>query len=327
MKRRKENFITKLKNWVFTFILVGVMLFWVQGYTNASGLKFVQISDSHFLQNSPNTTFKMINESPKLLDDAIEQVNLMPNVNFVMFTGDLIDKPFEKELHAVLPHLKNLNVTWYFAFGNHDICVDGYLTKSMYLSILRENNPTFTFDKPYYSFVPKKGYKVIVLDSIIDTEITANGYIYAEELKWLDEELNNSQKDIVLIFMHVPVIEPFPSPNHKMRNAGEVQAIIEKYKNPIGVFTGHYHAAKITQNNNVLYVSTPSLVSYPNAFRVINIENRRNKVIFNIEFKETRLKNVQKLAKLMVFASSVYSGEEKDQNGVFVIKKQRGVNE
>ena len=327
MKRRKENFITKLKNWVFTFILVGVMLFWVQGYTNASGLKFVQISDSHFLQNSPNTTFKMINESPKLLDDAIEQVNLMPNVNFVMFTGDLIDKPFEKELHAVLPHLKNLNVTWYFAFGNHDICVGGYLTKSMYLSILRENNPTFTFDKPYYSFVPKKGYKVIVLDSIIDTEITANGYIYAEELKWLDEELNNSQKDIVLIFMHVPVIEPFPSPNHKMRNAGEVQAIIEKYKNPIGVFTGHYHAAKITQNNNVLYVSTPSLVSYPNAFRVINIENRRNKVIFNIEFKETRLKNVQKLAKLMVFASSIYSGEEKDQNGVFVIKKQRGVNE
>ena len=127
--------------------------------------------------------------------------------------------------------------------------------------------------------------------------------------------------------MHVPVIEPFPSPNHKMRNAGEVQAIIEKYKNPIGVFTGHYHAAKIIQNNNVLYVSTPSLVSYPNAFRVINIENRRNKVIFNIEFKETRLKNVQKLAKLMVFASSIYSGEEKDQNGVFVIKKQRGVNE
>ena len=327
MGRRKEKFITKLKNWVFTFILVGIMLFWVQGYTNASGLKFVQISDDHFLKDSPNTTFKMTAESPKLLDDAIDQVNFTPNVNFVMFTGDLIDKPFEKELHAILPHLKNLTVPWYFAFGNHDICVGGYLTKSMYLSILRENNPNFTFEKPYYSFVPKKGYKVIVLDSIIDTEITANGYIYPEQLKWLDEELKNSQKDIVLIFMHVPVIEPFPSPNHKMRNAGEVQAIIEKYKNPIGVFTGHYHAAKIIQNNNVLYVSTPSLVSYPNAFRVINIENRRNKVIFNIEFKETRLKNVQKLAKLMVFSSSIYSGEEKDQNGVFVIKKQRGVNE
>lgn len=321
MKRKKEKFITKLKNGIFTLILVAVMLFWVQGYTNASGLKFAQISDCHFLQNSPNTTFKMIEESPNLLDDAIEQVNSIPNLNFVIFTGDLIDKPFEKELYAVLPHLNKLKVPYYFAFGNHDICVGGYLTKSLYLSILRENNPNFVFEKPYYSFIPKKGYKAIVLDSIIDTEITANGYIYPEELKWLDEELKNSQKDVVLIFMHVPLIEPFSSPNHKMKNAAEVKALIEKYKNPIAVFTGHYHAAKIVQNNNVLYISTPSLVSYPNAFRVINIINKRNKVIFDVQFKETRLQNVQKLAKLMVFASSIYNGEEKDRNGMFVIKK------
>lgn len=297
------------------------MLFCVQGYTNVSGLKFVQLSDTHFSKNSPNTTFKMIAESPNLLDDAIDEINFIPNVDFVMFTGDLIDKPFEKELHAVLPHLDNLNVPWYFSFGNHDICVGGYLTKSLYFSILKENNPDFVFEKPYYSFIPKKGYKVIVLDSIIDSEITANGYIYPEQLKWLDEELKNSQNDVVLIFMHVPIIEPFLSPNHCLKNADEVRTLIEKYKNPIGVFTGHYHAAKITQNNNVLYVSTPSLVSYPNAFRVISIINKRNKVIFDIRFKETRLKNVQKLAKLMVLASSLYSGEEKDQNGVFIIKK------
>lgn len=321
MKRKKENFITKLRNWLFTLVLVVIMLFGVQGYTNASGLRFAQISDDHFLEDAPNTTFKMIAESPKLLDDAIEQINMTPNVNFVMFTGDLIDKPFEKELHAVLPHLAKLSAPWYFSFGNHDVCVGGYLTKSMYFSILKEGNPNFNFEKPYYSFVPKKGYKVIVLDSIIDSEITANGYIYPEQLKWLDNELKNSQKDVVLIFMHVPIVEPFPSPNHRMRNANEVKSTIEKYKNPIAVFTGHYHAAKITQNDNVLYVSTPSLVSYPNAFRIINITNKRNKVIFDIQLKETRLKNVQKLAKLMVFASSIYSGEEKDQNGVFVIKK------
>lgn len=321
MKHKKENFFTKLKNGIFTLILVALMLLGLQGYSNASGLKFVQISDDHFLKDGSNTTFKMIAESPRLLDDAIDQINAMPNVNFVMFTGDLIDKPFEKELHAVLPHLNQLNAPWYFSFGNHDVCVGGYLTKKLYLSILRENNKNFTYEKPYYSFVPKEGYKVIVLDSIIDTEITANGYIYPEQLKWLDEELKKSQKDVVLIFMHVPVIEPFPSPNHWMRNADEVRATIEKYKNPIGVFTGHYHATKITQKDNVLYVSTPALVSYPNAFRVINITKKRNKVIFDIQFKETRLKNVQKLAKLMVFASTIYSGEEKDQSGTFVIKR------
>lgn len=321
MRHKKEKFITKIKNTCITLLLAGLMLFWVQGYTNASGLRFVQISDNHFLQDAPNTTFKMIAESPKLLDDAIEQVNDIPNVNFVMFTGDLIDKPFEKELHAILPHLSKINAPWYFSFGNHDVCVGGYLTKKLYFDILREVNPEFKFEKPYYSFVPKKGYKVIVLDSNIDTEVTAQGYIYPEQLEWLDKELNASQKDIVLIFMHIPVVEPFPSPNHRMRNADEVISTIEKYKNPIGVFTGHYHAAKITQKENVLYVSSPALVSYPNAFRVVNITEKKGKVIFNLEFKETRLKNVQKLAKLMVFASTLYSGEEKDQSGSYVIKR------
>ena len=263
----------------------------------------------------------MIAESPKLLDDTIGQINAIPNVNFVMFTGDLIDKPYEIELQAVLPHVKKLNYPWYFAFGNHDICVGGYLTKSLYLSILRKNNPNFTYTTPYYSFVPKQGFKAIVLDTIISDKITSNGYISKEQIAWLDAELKKSQKDVVLIFMHVPLVEPFSSSDHSLKNADEVRKVIENYKNPIGVFSGHYHATKVTQLNNVLYVSSPSLVSYPNAFRLIDITIKKNKVIFDLKFKETNLTNIQKLAKLMVFASSLYSGEEKDQTAIYEIKR------
>lgn len=316
-----NKFMKKLKNGFITAMLVCIMLIGVQGFSNSSTLKFAQISDNHFLADGANTTFKMIAESPRLLDDAISQINATPNIDFVMFTGDLVDKPFEKELHAVLPYLEKINAPWYFAFGNHDVCIGGYLTKKVYFDILREVNPNFNYGRPYYSFVPKKGYKVIVLDSIIDTELTAKGYIYPEQLKWLDEELAKSQKDVVLIFMHVPLVEPFPSPNHKMKNGGEVMATIEKYKNPIGVFTGHYHAAKIVQKGNVIYSMAPALISYPNAFRIVNITEKRNKVIFDFQFKETRLTNVQKLAKIMVFHSTLYSGEEKDRNGVYEIKR------
>lgn len=320
-RKKKESFISKVKNAFYTAILVCLMLFWVQGYTNAPGLKFVQITDNHFLADGTNTTFKMTAEAPALLDDAIEQTNIIPNLDFVIFTGDLIDKPFEKELRAVLPHLSKLNAPWYFAFGNHDVCVGGYLTKSLYLKMLRDSNKNFTFEKPYYSFVPKKGFKVIVLDSTIDKELSSQGFIYPEQVKWLDEELNKSQKDIVLIFMHVPVLEPFPSANHRMTNANEVRAVIEKYKNPIGVFMGHYHAAKITPKDNVLYVSSPALISYPNAFRLIEVTTRRNNVVFEFHYKETGLKNVQKLAKLLVFGTTIYTGEEKDRTATYIIKR------
>ena len=320
-KRKNPSAISRAISGMFTIILAGLMVF---GYENcfASDLKFAQVSDVHFSTNKTNTTFKLTGDSPRLFDDAINQINEIPDIKFVMFTGDLIDKPFEKELTAAMSHVEKLKYPWYFVFGNHDPCVGGYLTKKLYFEILSEHNPNFNFKKSYYSFVPQKGYKVIALDSIIDGRITSNGQIDPEQVKWLEEELNKSKKDIVLIFMHIPIIEPFPSEGHRLLNAGEVQNLIEKYKNPIAVFQGHYHANKITQHNNVLYVSSPALVSYPNAFRIISIKNEKRKVIFDIRQKNTREENLRNLAKMMVFSSKLYTGEDKDQNGIYEIKKK-----
>lgn len=320
-KKKKESIILKLANALFTVTLAGVMAYGLQCYSAATSLKFVQISDVHFYTGEDNTSFKLRAESDKLLDDAIQQVNNTPNINFVMFTGDLIDKSFEKELRAFLPHAKNLNYPWYITFGNHDTCIGGYLTPQVYLDMVHKANENFDFKKPYYSFVPQKGYKAIVLDTIIRDRLTSNGRIDEEQLKWFENELDSAEKDTVLIFMHVPIVEPFPSAGHRLLNADEVRAVIEKHKNPIAVFQGHYHATMIKQFDNVLYVSTPSLVSYPNAFRIITVTNHRKKVVFDIDYKETHLKNIQKLAKIMVFSSNLYSGEEKDQSGTFEIKR------
>ena len=322
-KEKKEGFFAKIVNGTITICLTVAMLWGLQACSgvNSTSLKFAQVSDVHFLENGANTTYKMTGESPRLLDDAIKQINEQPDIDFVMFTGDLIDKSFEKELRAVLPHLENLNYPWYFAFGNHDRCVGGYLTTLVYLDMIRNSNTNFKFKKSYYSFVPKKNYKVIVVDDIITDEITSNGYIDEDQMKWLKKELDGSKNDVVLIYMHVPVIEPFASPNHKLRNAYAVKQLIESYKNPIGVFQGHYHSAKITQHDNVLYVSSPALVSYPNAFRIVTVTNSKDKVTFNFEWKETREKTIQTMAKMLVFGSSIYTGDEKDQSGIYEIKK------
>ncbi len=319
--QKKDSFFIKVANAVFTLFLASVMVVGIQCYSAVTSLKFAQISDTHFYTGEDNTSFKLRAESAKILDDAISQVNETPNINFVMFTGDQIDKSFEKELSAFLPHAEKLNYPWYITFGNHDTCVGGYLTPEVYLSMVNKANPKFDFKKSYYSFTPQKGYKVIVLDTIIRDRITSNGQISEEQLKWLEDELNSSKRDTILIFTHVPLVEPFESSGHRLLNADKAREIIEKHKNPIGVFQGHYHAAMIKQFDNVLYISSPSLVSYPNAFRIVTVTNHRNKVTFDVQMKETRLKNIQKLAKIMVFASNLYSGEEADQNGTFEIKK------
>lgn len=321
-KRKKEsNLMNTIKNWTISILLAGAMFLGLQCYSSTSSLRFAQLSDTHFYTGTDNTTYKMIGRSGELLDDAISQINETPNVSFVMFTGDLIDKPFEKELSAFLPHTEKINTPWYFAFGNHDTMVGGYLNPKLYMELVNKYNKNYKFEKTYYSFVPQKGYKAIVLDSIIRDRLTSNGRLGDEQLAWLDNELAKSQKDTVLIFMHVPVLEPYVSPNHRLLDADKMEAVLGKYKNPIAVFQGHYHGAKITQKGNILYVSCPSMVTYPNAFRMITITNYRNKVIFDIQEKETRHKDIQKLAKLLIFASNFYTGGESDRNAVVTIKK------
>lgn len=318
---KSNSFLSKLANTFATVFMTIVLMWGLQACSNVTALRFVQLTDVHFSEDGSNTTFKMIGESPRLLNDAITQINELKDIDFVMITGDLIDKPFERELKGAISYLDKLNYPWYFAFGNHDRCVGGYLNTNLYMKMLREANPDFKFDNPYYSFSPKKGYRVIVLDDVITNEITSQGYIDEKQYKWLKKELDKAKNDTALIFMHIPLIEPFASPNHRLRNASQVMGLIESYKNPIGVFQGHYHATRVVQHDNVLYVNTPSLVSYPNAFRLISVQNYKDKTVFELKWIETREKTIQKMAKLLVIASSIYTGEEKERNGIYEIKK------
>lgn len=322
-RKNRESFTAKLINSITVVILATVMFFGLQVYSaSGNNLTFAQISDAHYSSAKTNTSYRLTAESGELLADAIEQVNETPNVDFVMFTGDMINTPYQKELMSFLTYANQLKYPWYAVYGNHDICVGGFLSKQLYLDILNSHNKNFHFAKPYYTFVPKRGYRVIALDPIIDTRITANGEISEEQLKWLDKQLSKSKNEVVLIFLHVPLVEPLHSESHRLLNADEVLKVINKYKNPIAIFSGHYHTTKITKIGNVLHVSTPSLVSYPNAFRIVKICNQKNKVIFDIVFKETRYKDVQTRAKMMAFGANTYYGAEEDRNGTFIIEKK-----
>lgn len=325
-RNRRDSFKMKILNGIWVVLLAGLMLFGLQVYSaSGNNLTFAQISDAHYSSAKTNTSYRLTAESGELLQDAVDQVNQQtPNVDFVMFTGDMINTPYQKELMKFLPYANQLNSPWYAVLGNHDTCVGGHLTKKVYWNLLNSHNRNFNFTKTYYSFSPKKGYKIIALDPIIDTRITANGEIDKEQLKWLDKELSKSKHDVVLIFLHNPLVEPLHSESHKVLNADEVLKVINKYKNPIAIFSGHYHTTKITQLGNVLHVSTPSMVSYPNAFRIVKINNLKDKVMFDIYFKETRYKDVQKRAKMMAFGSKTYYGAEKDRSGTYVIYKKEG---
>ena len=106
-------------------------------------------------------------------------------------------------------------------------------------------------------------------------------------------------------------------------NADEVKAVLNKYKMPIAMFTGHYHMTKILKRGNLLHVSTPSLAGFPNAFRIIEADKKRKQVTFNIRLVETNLKDIQTQAKITALGGATYYGRTADRNACIVIKRKK----
>ena len=321
-KEKRESFAQKVVNLVLTIVLACAISSQMCTAAN-NNLRLAQISDAHFSSFEENTSYKMLKKSAEMLDDAIFQLNTSGPYDFVVFTGDLINKPQESELEKFLIHIKKLNYPWYALNGNHDIAVGGTLTKSKFKKMLNSCNKNMRGDSPYYAFTPKKGFRVICLDSIIDYKITTNGEIPQEELKWLKNELDEHTKDVIVICTHVPVDEPFSSSNHKLNNEYEIKSLLKNYKNPIIVLQGHYHCAKTRQSDNIVYITSPSLVTYPNAFRVVNINSNKNRTMVDVFLKETNLKETQTRAKLRVLGTEKLYGQEEDRNTTFEIKKDK----
>ena len=320
-KKKRESFFSKIVNFTLTILIACAIGSQVCTAAN-NNLRIAQVSDAHFSSFEENTSYKFLKKSGELLDDVIFQINTSGPYDFVMFTGDLVNYPKISELQKFTSHVNNLIYPWYAIAGNHDISIDGPLTKDKFIATLAQANDNMNQKNIYYAFTPKKGFRVICLDSIIDYKLTANGEISNEEFIWLKEELDEHEKDTIIICTHVPIIEPYSSSNHKMLNEYEVRKLLKTHKNPLIVLQGHYHAVKIKQDDNMLVITSPSLVTYPNAFRVININSNKNRTLVDVYLKETNLKDIQTRSKLRLMGTEKLYGEECDRNASFELGRK-----
>jgi len=320
-KKKRESFFSKIVNFTLTILIACAIGSQVCTAAN-NNLRIAQVSDAHFSSFEENTSYKFLKKSGELLDDVIFQINTSGPYDFVMFTGDLVNYPKISELQKFTSHVNDLIYPWYAIAGNHDISIDGPLTKDKFMATLAQANDNMNQKNIYYAFTPKKGFRVICLDSIIDYKLTANGEISNEEFIWLKEELDEHEKDTIIVCTHVPIIEPYSSSNHKMLNEYEVRKLLKTHKNPLIVLQGHYHCVKIRQDENMLVITSPSLVTYPNAFRVININSNKNRTLVDVYLKETNLKDIQTRSKLRLMGTEKLYGEECDRNASFELGRK-----
>lgn len=314
-----KNRYLKLILTVFFVIITSITSVWAFSFRNMT-LDFIQISDTHISVDKDDTSYKALSSSSLLLKDTIEQINNIKGLDFVLFTGDLVNDATYENFAQYYQLLTKLKYPTLNTFGNHDFYG---LEKEEVLNLVKHYNPNYIFDKTYYAFSPKTDYRIIVLDATMQNITTANGELSDEQLQFLDDELNANKDKVVLIALHHASVQPFVANDHAILNASKMNEILLKYKNPIIVVSGHYHAAKIRVMGNLTFVSTPSMVTYPMAFRHIKITNFKDRVKYEFDFIPTRLEDIKETNRQNVISYSVLQGNEKDRTYSYTFIKSR----
>lgn len=284
----------------------------------AGKVKFIQISDVHLHDKPQNLGSRMYAHSEELLADAIRQVNQVKEVDFVVFTGDMINRPDKSLFQKFVNNANELKVPWYCTTGNHDLDANR-LSKKAFIDILKQHTG-LNADESYYK-LKKDKFVFLFMDGTDQIKNTANGFYSQKELSWLESQLKEHKNSYIVIFQHYPVVEPFRSNSHHVLNADKYLEILDKYQNVIALISGHYHAAKVNVRNKLAHISSPALVQYPNAFRLVTLENIDEYVFISLEFMPAKLEKVRNKSFHLINSVKLHAGTDKDQNTTIILHK------
>ena len=159
-------------------------------------IKFIQVTDIHLTQNNK-----------KYLDEFVSEINSKYNdLDFVVFTGDNIDKANVKDLETFLQSVKKLKVKKYILIGNHDVFKSQGLDKNLYMKLVRKEIGRYHSDKTNYTF-KVKDVVFIVMDGVKEVIPGQGGYYKDEELQWLDKQLYKYKNNKVVLLQHFPLLD------------------------------------------------------------------------------------------------------------------------
>lgn len=284
----------------------------------SNSVSFVHFTDTHLNPARDYSHCRMIKDSLDLLKDAVSSVNAMKNIDFVIFTGDMIDSPTEKLVETFAGAANRLQIPWFWSIGNHDVGPGGMKVPKI-VEALNKHNRHFTAPAPRYSFTVN-GFLFVSMCGAIDNAVTAAARFSEDELGFLDERLRADVSRPAILFQHFPIVYPFKSATHVVLNQKEYFDLIDSRPNVKAVFTGHYHAARLSERNGVAHVSTPALVQYPNEIRKTTISQTAQGLKFDFEMIPTRLRGIRESSRSACSSSALLEGKPSDRTASMSVK-------
>ena len=245
-------------------------------------VKFAQISDMHLMPPGGCRCKWMPGEPEDLLQQALLQVRDIPDLDFVVFTGDLVDSADCASYNRLDEIVRQLPVPYFFSVGNHDIddrngrVPPGKVGRSQFVDWCRSHFNLLASDTGFADFVtfPKPGLALICIDASLGPCPKPQGMIRPEQLAWLSEQLDELADDMVVVAIHQPPLASVLFRNHRIvpEQSRDLCQVLGQHRYVAAVLSGHLHTPKRYRKGNTAFLTTPPLVGPVSAFRTIELE-------------------------------------------------------
>lgn len=178
------------------------------------------------------------------LEAVVDDINLRPEIKFVVATGDIAEKGMNQELETAKKILDKLNVPYFVLPGNHDTkWSESGLTK---FADLWED------DKFVYQL---EGTSHIGMKSGVAWR-GGGGHFAIDDIQWLEDVLKNiDKKNEVYFYTHHPL-------DGDADNWFKVTNLLRDY-NINGIFIGHGHSNRQLEFNGIPSAMGRSTLSRP----------------------------------------------------------------
>ena len=261
------------------FTLLALILF--NSLAKAETFKFAQVTDVHY----PKTGIagyegRRFDFAIKNYNKAIDLIN-DSDVEYVFFTGDVVDKSFKDVFDNFFSTTSRLNKKYYISLGNHDSNSTNGFTKKDTLEYLK-NNTHYQQNSASHHAVLNENFIAVMLDGSNDIEMDAQGFYSKDTLGWLEKILKENPDKKFLIFQHFPLLEPVKDSayvhKHSTRKKGKYIRLLKKYKNVVLIASGHYHVSCEKEKYGVKHYSTSALFLEDSCYRVFEIDHDNGKI-------------------------------------------------
>jgi 3',5'-cyclic AMP phosphodiesterase CpdA len=207
----------------------------------ASGLTFLQISDSHMGFDKP------ANPNAKgTLEEAIERIKaIQTKPAFMIHTGDITHLSKESEFDDAEKIISQAKLDVHYVPGEHDV-IDPEI------KLYKERYGRGTKGPGYYSF-DANGVHFIGLVNVANLKGGGMGSLGDEQLEWMEDDLKGrSASTPIVVFAHIPLWAVYPEWGWGTEDSGRALAYMKRFGS-VTVLNGHIHQVMQKVEGNVTF--------------------------------------------------------------------------